>query len=862
MEQTYSVERGVLILHTVDSGITLKDLEPASLYKINLTAHNRHMSSQPIVLTLWTLLKSLPNPTPPILLKITDSHLYARVYPADYSHKPAPLYKLVVEDLTKAYSCPTKESLSHKLTSGVEVEIVGYSTSCSKDLAYYCTKVLENDNLPVEGHVVVVGDNTTTADVWNAALFPEHEYVLWVCLDSPLPGSQQVTCAKSGEHAIPAKGILYPNNINVAAIVCSVVFSFLFLILLILCLIYCYRKHKQKKTKYRDIISYHLGPTLYDTLIQRKNTTLTQTFLPETLPKLRNSPLQFHSQDDIDHGEGQACVVKVNDSGAITSHAVVCKELVDIYERKEFVIDQEFKSLPEGFLEESVIAMRPENQEFNRSSKVLPYDKNRVRLLRKTAIDNDYVNASNVKTHMHTFFVVSQAPLDQTVVGFWRLVWEQNVDCVVMLMSEEGYGEYWPEGGRVVKFGEVGVELLAMSHTAHYTVRWLQISREQDEDTDVRNLAHFQYHTWTQTATPHHPIPFLDFTQRIHDTHQHLYHILVHCKLGAGRSGLFVALSALLYEGKLTNKVDIIRAVHILRHERPGLVSNIAQYKFLYEALMEAFHYRDTRFQESKYEFIYENMLSVSTPNSRSIIATEFDCLTVNQRRSVLNKVFKWTDYSSYYSPAKLSSPVKCGVPNHVVVGDSSCELLVAHMDSHREKGHFLVSLYPCKEQQVSDFWHMVFAEHCSAVVMVTEPDSSQPVYWPAQGETMRSGELVVRTVATELDPTNAICVRQMEVCVGGSSRRVEHVQWCVWPQCREVPGVEQMLQLLELVRGSAGRLVVHSAHGVSRAALFCVVWFCVERIEEEGVVDVYRTTRYTRSALSAALTNLVSIHP
>ena len=53
--------------------------------------------------------------------------------------------------------------------------------------------------------------------------------------------------------------------------------------------------------------------------------------------------------------------------------------------------------------------------------------------------------------------------------------------------------------------------------------------------------------------------------------------------------------------------------------------------------------------------------------------------------------------------------------------------------------------------------------------------------------------------------------------------------------------------------------LLLQCTQGVSRAALFCILWTLLERVEEEEVVDIYRTVRYARCSTPAAVANLVS---
>ena len=41
--------------------------------------------------------------------------------------------------------------------------------------------------------------------------------------------------------------------------------------------------------------------------------------------------------------------------------------------------------------------------------------------------------------------IVTQAPLSNTTGDFWRMVWEQRAESVVVMTTEEE-GRWWPEG--------------------------------------------------------------------------------------------------------------------------------------------------------------------------------------------------------------------------------------------------------------------------------------------------------------------------------------------------------------------------------------------------------------------------------
>jgi len=54
---------------------------------------------------------------------------------------------------------------------------------------------------------------------------------------------------------------------------------------------------------------------------------------------------------------------------------------------------------------------------------------------------------------------------------------------------------------------------------------------------------------------------------------------------GSSRCGVYCAIANLVERLKNENRVDVFRAVKDLRDWRPGMVGNMEQYKFCYEAV-------------------------------------------------------------------------------------------------------------------------------------------------------------------------------------------------------------------------------------------------------------------------------------
>ena len=78
------------------------------------------------------------------------------------------------------------------------------------------------------------------------------------------------------------------------------------------------------------------------------------------------------------------------------------------------------------------------NQMKNRYVGIYPYDDTRVKLILHPGIaGSDYINANYVDTFLgKERFIATQAPLEHTFEDFWRMIWEQKYQTIVMVSKD------------------------------------------------------------------------------------------------------------------------------------------------------------------------------------------------------------------------------------------------------------------------------------------------------------------------------------------------------------------------------------------------------------------------------------------
>ncbi|KAF4528939.1 hypothetical protein B566_EDAN017077 [Ephemera danica] len=196
---------------------------------------------------------------------------------------------------------------------------------------------------------------------------------------------------------------------------------------------------------------------------------------------------------------------------------------------------------PRGLTAPSLEAARQENLGKNRWRNVVPYDASRVVLdpLPHKPHSN-YINASYIDGYMkEKAFIATQGPKAETVDDLWRLMWQENVTCIVMLcnLTEGGKTkceQYWPEVGYCAHYSnETLVRTNSENAFLDHTERIFTVSRGNNDAS--RNVMQLHYTSWPDHGVPryaHSLACVLRQVPLVNDAP-----ILVHCRGSCGPAG-------------------------------------------------------------------------------------------------------------------------------------------------------------------------------------------------------------------------------------------------------------------------------------------------------------------------------------
>ncbi|KAK6308314.1 hypothetical protein J4Q44_G00215850 [Coregonus suidteri] len=239
------------------------------------------------------------------------------------------------------------------------------------------------------------------------------------------------------------------------------------------------------------------------------------------------------------------------------------------------------------------VAETQENVKKNRYKDIVPFDHSRVKLTLTTSKnDNDYINASFIKgVSGSRAYIATQGPLPHTVLDFWRMLWEYNIEVIVMACREYEMGRkkcerYWPEKQEEpFVCGPFTIYCDSEESKGDYVSRNLRVTYRNW----CRTLRQLHYINWPDHGVPDTIPPILELLQEMRSYQAHGdVPICIHCSAGCGRTGALCAIDYtwnLVKTQRLKEDFSIYDLVQDMRTQRPSVVQTKEQYELVYRTI-------------------------------------------------------------------------------------------------------------------------------------------------------------------------------------------------------------------------------------------------------------------------------------
>ncbi|XP_069765821.1 tyrosine-protein phosphatase non-receptor type 12-like isoform X2 [Narcine bancroftii] len=240
---------------------------------------------------------------------------------------------------------------------------------------------------------------------------------------------------------------------------------------------------------------------------------------------------------------------------------------------------------------------KEENVKKNRYKDILPFDHSRVKLaLKLTEQDSDYINANFIKgVYGPKSYIATQGPLANSVLDFWRMIWEYKVAIIIMACREFEMGRkkcerYWPlYGDGVLHLGEFQITCEEEQARNDYFIRTLLVEFQNES----RRIHQFHYVNWPDHDVPSSFDSILDMISLMREYQEHEdVPICIHCSAGCGRTGAICAIDYtwnLLKAGKIPEEFSVFNLIQEMRTQRHSAVQTKEQYELVHRAIAQLF---------------------------------------------------------------------------------------------------------------------------------------------------------------------------------------------------------------------------------------------------------------------------------
>ncbi|XP_029308826.1 receptor-type tyrosine-protein phosphatase F isoform X2 [Cottoperca gobio] len=502
------------------------------------------------------------------------------------------------------------------------------------------------------------------------------------------------------------------------------------------------------------------------------------------------------------------------------------------------------------------------NKPKNRYANVIAYDHSRVVLTSVDAVPgSDYINANYIDGYRkQNAYIATQGPLPETLSDFWRMVWEQRSNTIVMMTRLEEKSrvkcdQYWPVRGTET-YGMIQVTMLDTVELATYSVRTFALYK--NGSSEKRELRQFQFMAWPDHGVPEYPTPILAFLRRVKACNPpDAGPMVVHCSAGVGRTGCFIVIDAMLERMKLEKSVDIYGHVTCMRAQRNYMVQTEDQYIFIHEALLEAATCGNT---EVPARNLYAHIQKLTQPPpGETVTAMELEFKRLANSKAHTSRFIsanlpcnkfknRLVNIMPFESTRVCLQPIR-GVEGSDYI-NASC------IDGYRQQKAYLATQGPLAET-TEDFWRMLWEHNSTIVVMLTKlremGREKCHQYWPAE-RSARYQYFVVDPMAEYNMPQYILREFKVTDARDGQSRTIRQFQFTDWPEQGVPKTGEGFIDFIGQVHktkeqfGQDGPITVHCSAGVGRTGVFITLSIVLERMRYEGVVDLFQTVKTLRT--------------
>ncbi|XP_065344384.1 tyrosine-protein phosphatase 4-like [Cloeon dipterum] len=201
----------------------------------------------------------------------------------------------------------------------------------------------------------------------------------------------------------------------------------------------------------------------------------------------------------------------------------------------------------------------------------------------ENVVTMSFVNAVTVDGYKKAKqFIATQAPMENTVADFWRMVDQFNVSEIVVLNEPHiTEAQYLPTKQQKFVFGEI--EVILDDVQEYRSVKTSDVTLKKKGVIKKLSVKCASFGWMPGDLSPPNMVSLIDLWDNLKIAGEKEY-IAIVCHDGVTASGLFLGMGFVIEKIKLEQKVDVGLAVRTLKKSRPAFVSSEIQFGLLYEA--------------------------------------------------------------------------------------------------------------------------------------------------------------------------------------------------------------------------------------------------------------------------------------